>query len=144
MWRSIAAVVAGYLVMALWVMITLSLAWVLLGAEFAFHEGTFGVTAGWMVLNLLMGVIGALLGGWVAALIGRSWGPVKVLVAVVLVLGVLSAVLQRDKPEPPPELEVTTFEAAAYAQQPAWYPWLITAIGAGGTVLGARFRLRPE
>lgn len=42
MLRKILAVVAGYVVSALWVALTLSIAWMVLGAGFAFEDGTTG------------------------------------------------------------------------------------------------------
>ncbi|MEE8525205.1 MAG: hypothetical protein V3T72_14815 [Thermoanaerobaculia bacterium] len=92
MWRKVLAVVAGYAVMVVFIMVTLTIAWSVLGPSFAFEEGTSEVTAGWMAVNLPLSFLGAALGGWAAALIGRGSGAVKILAGLIFVLGLGMAV----------------------------------------------------
>jgi len=66
--RSIAAVIVGYIIMAIWVMVTLAIAWYGLGYGFAFQEGSLRVTIGWCLVTLVLGLVGAVIGGFVAAL----------------------------------------------------------------------------
>lgn len=150
--RSIAAVVAGYAVMALWVMLALSLSWMALGPGFAFREGTVDVSFGWMAVALVTGFLGAMLGGFVAARISLAPGgrAVRALAGIVLVLGILSAFFQVP-PEERPVFEgdvggIGPTEAAEVARQPRWYPYVIALIGCAGVVTGGspRFHGRRE
>ena len=70
--RALAAVLLGYMSMAVWVMMALGIAWKILGADFAVDPLTNRATAGWIALNLPLSFIGALLGGWMAASIARA------------------------------------------------------------------------
>ncbi|MFG0252004.1 MAG: hypothetical protein ACF8NJ_03930, partial [Phycisphaerales bacterium JB038] len=100
MLRAIAAVIVGYVTLALWVMLTFSIAFLVLGKEFAFQEGSTQVTFGWILVSIVLGLIGAVIGGLVAGLIGANprRTPVKVLAGLVLVLGLLLAVAQLFAP----------------------------------------------
>jgi hypothetical protein len=148
MLRAIAAVIAGYLAMAIAVFVTLTLAWVALGPGFAFKAGTTEVTFGWIAINLPLSFVCALLGGWVAAKIARRPGPVKALAAVILVLGLgmavahlfvdSSAASEEAADRVTQEEEVSTFEAASEAIQPPWYNFLLPFLGAAGVLLGGR------
>lgn len=149
MLRKILAVVAGYVVSGLWVALTLSIAWMVLGAGFAFEDGTTRTTLGWAVVMLVMGFIGAIIGGWLAALIARTPRAGVWLAVVMLVLGLglaiyyttvdveaeaTAALAGRD----PAALPV--FEAASVAIAPTWYNWIIPLVGAIGAVIGGRCR----
>lgn len=146
--RAIAAVVVGYVAMAVFIFVTLTLAWFALGPSFAYQEGTTKVTAGWLAVNLPLSFVGAVLGGWVTALVARRPGPVKALAVVILVLGLgmavahlfgddtsgASAVSER------PVEEMSSFEAASEAVQPPWYNFVLPFVGAAGVLLGGRLR----
>ncbi|MEM7049686.1 MAG: hypothetical protein AAF604_08505 [Acidobacteriota bacterium] len=143
MLRATAAVVAGYITMVVWVMVTLTIAWVAVGPSFAFQDGTVNVTAGWLAINLPLGLVGAIFGGFITAWVGRSWGPVKALMVVIVVVSVLSMLVQGSKPEVPADLDLSSLEAASYAQQPGWYAVVVALVGVVGVYLGGGLRLRP-
>ena len=137
MLRTLAAVVVGYLVIALFIFATFSLVYAALGPSFAFRPGTVDVTAGWMVVATVLNVVAAILGGLVAAKIGRSPAAVNGLAGLVLVLGVVSAVLVMNAPAKAlPDRPLTTMEAAAFAKQPTWYSFLLPVIGVAGVLIG--------
>ncbi len=151
MLRTIAAVIVGYIVMSVWVMLTLSVAWLVLGRNFAFEPGTTNVTAGWMTVAGLLGFFGAVLAGVVAARIGRdpTNTPVKVLAGVVLGLGIVFAAANNSASRPasdPADIPegVSVFEAASHAQQPPWYGYFTAFIGAAGILFGGRLLRREE
>jgi len=139
--RTIAAVVLGYIVMAIFVMTGLTVAWYLMGPQRAFNEGTVEVSVAWIAVNLPLSLAAAVLGGWVASRVGdhpRSL-PVYALAGLVLALGVVSAGLQSSAERPSPEVpvdELTTTEAAKFAIQPAWYGFVLPLIGVGGVLAG--------
>lgn len=145
MLRTIAAVVVGYLAIALFVFATFSIVYLVLGPSFAFDPGTVDVTVGWMVVASVLNVVAAILGGVLAARIGRSQTAVKALAALVLVLGVVSAVMVMNAPvKQLPERPLTSMEAAAYAKQPVWYSVLLPLLGVAGVCIGGAIAKKPE
>ncbi|MHC4415759.1 MAG: hypothetical protein ACYS0G_10780 [Planctomycetota bacterium] len=167
MLRGILAVIVGYVVMFAWVMVTSTVMYLGLGQSFALEEGTKEVTMGWLVASIVLGLIGAILGGLVAAVIGRSPTnrPVKVLAGIVLVLGMgmAAAQLSMNRPDESQEAaseEVVTGDAAAQetetvgelsswqamseAVPPAWYSFTIPIVGLIGVLIGGSLkRHRP-
>ena len=77
------SVIVGYLVMALFTMVTGAVAWFGLGAEFAFDPGTTVVTPGWLALNFLFGITGAIIGGFICAKMGKSARTVNVFAVII-------------------------------------------------------------
>lgn len=151
MLRTIAGVVIGYLVSVAWVVITLTLAWMALGAAFAFQGDTPHASTGWSLLMLFLGLFGAILAGWVAAAIGRGQRAATVLAVVMLVLGLAFAaynltldreamantVLAGRAPS-----EISMKEAASASVAPTWYDFGIALVGAAGAFYGGRLRTR--
>jgi len=118
--RSIGAVVAGYAVMIVLVMVSFAV-----GAK-AFkmapsRAGGDGMTPpkGYLVFNLVSGLVAAVVGGWVTGCIAQRNMLLHAIALALLVaaMGVLSA----RRPQP---------------GQPAWYPWVITLVGACGALIG--------
>jgi hypothetical protein len=122
MGRIILGIVVGFVVMRVWVMCTLYLAARLMGGP--------GVSAGWIVINLILSFIGAYLGGSFALRFGKEGGTVAVrgLTALVMILGLGTAVLALSGGE------------GGASQQPTWYNFTIPLIGAAGIMLGGRRR----
>jgi len=138
--------------MVVFVMVGLSLAWVLTGPSFAFVPGSTHVTMAWIGLNLPMSLIAALTGGYVTNRVARdpSLLPVKVLAGIVLGMGLIMAVAHAFS-DPSVDQQaaqslaiegMSAFEAASEAVQPVWYNFLIPFIGAVGVFLGGRLGSR--
>lgn len=147
MLRTIFGVIAGYIATAVVVMAVVTIAYSVLGPSFAFQEGSFDVTGAWVGLNLFMGFFAAILGGWIAAMVGRSRKAVAYLIALMLVLGLGLAYMQGQSPPPEapaPAAELEPQEVARYARPPAWYAWIVPFFGAAGVLLGGRVRLQIE
>lgn len=147
MLRTVLAAIVGYLALALFVGVALMVAWMMVGAGFAFRPGTTDVTLGWLAINIPLSFIGAVLGGFVAALIDRSprKTAVKVLALLVVALGLALALktLRAGTPQPPkPISELSSLEAGAYAKQPTWYSFAIPFIGAAGILMGGHLQKR--
>ena len=150
MWRAIAGIIVGYVVIFVWVLVTMAVALMVLGRSFAYEEGTLEVTVGWSLVAIALGLVGAILGGLVTALIAPSprRTPVKVLAGILLILGLALAVLHVfvDDPmaEPPkPVAEMTMFEAASESIAPAWYNFAIPLVGCAGVLIGGGLKRRP-
>ena len=149
MFKTVLAVVSGYLVMVALVTPIFSL--VYLAPELVFEEGQAKATIVFSVSTLVLGFAGALVGGLVAAKLGggRS-APVTALALVVLGLG-LATGLQNALAEPPPETtpeqvaEMSIEERVAHAREPVWYGFTTPVIGALAIGLGGRlYRRRPK
>lgn len=143
MGRIIGAVVGGLIVLYLWMFISLTAAWFAFGPERAFKPGTTDVTIVWLLVALPLTIIGAVLAGWTAAIIGQKQKEktVKALALTVLViwlaLAIWSVTPWRSKP-PVAATELGTFEAMNYADQPFWYDFLLPFIGAAAIMWGGR------
>ncbi len=119
--RAVAAVFVGFVVMAAIVNIPLVL--FALKPAAAFKYGTTDVvTTGWMALSIVMAVVAAPCGGYVAAVIARSPTntPVMALAGIVFMLGILSAIGRRG----------------GMPEQPTWYAFTLPFIGGIGTLIG--------
>ena len=152
MLRSILAVVVGYVAMAALVMLTFTPAY--FAPELVFDAHGIGVTSAFLVFSLAMGGVAAVLGGFVAALVAgrRAWRSLLAFVAIVLVLGVGSAVHGLFQVPPTVSAEeaarMTPMEKAAIGHEPAWYAFLLPFLGsagilAGGWLAGRRGRSAP-
>ncbi len=150
--RGVLAVIVGYVTMAAWVSVVMTVAFALLGVDFVFVGGTTQVSQNWVILALALSLIGALIGGVVAAWVGRSPRnrPVFALAAMVLALGLLVAAGHWNAsragdagatPQPLPE-SVSFREAAASGVAPMWYHLAVPLIGYAGVMLGGRLK-RP-
>ena len=137
MLRSILAVIAGYFVMFVIIFVTFSMAYLSMGADRAFREGSYEVSWFWIVISILLGTFAALAGGMVCRLIALSMTPVYVLAGLVLVLGILTAIpaFTADPPEAR-TAEVGNLDAMAEARTPPMVALLNPLIGAVGAIVG--------
>ncbi len=151
MGRSIAGAVVGYIVLALIIMGCYTAAFLGLGPSFAFQsDGSTNVTMGWLMLMVVVSLLAAVAGGYVAAMVGGGSGAraVQFLLVLVLVLGVISAVAEMGK-EVPADLnpsQLSNIEAAQYAVQPTWFAFTVPVLGMVGVWFGGllyRRRLGP-
>ncbi len=145
MGRSILAVIAGYLTMAILVMVTLSVAFIAIGADRAYKPDSFEVSNIWLVIWGLSGLVSAKIGGFVCRRIAGRVGPVFGLVGLVVVLGVASAwyTMRQPRNNEARTGDVALSDAMTKAIPPAWVPYGNIVLGVagvllGGCVLGAR------
>ena len=141
MLRAILAVIAGYVAMFIVVAVGLSVAYLTLGPDWAYQEGTYDITMQWAILMLAVGLAAALLGGVVCALIAkRSRNAVFALMGLIVVLGAVSAGYALSQPTPEDTTRTendSVTDAANKAQQPTWTLIANPIIGAVGVFLGA-------
>lgn len=144
MGRSILGVVAGYVVMSILVIVTLTGAYLALGAERAFQPASFEVTGFWIIISTVLSFVAAMAGGLIAAMLGKGTRAPMFLAVVVVVLGVILAIPTLDAPEPggPRTGEIRNFDAMMSAEQPSFVAFLNPVIGAVGVLVGGRMR-RP-
>jgi len=126
--RSIAAVVAGFGFMASTVMVGSIIASALFVPAGMMATAGGGAPAPMPVLyvaaNLVVSLLGAVMGGWLAARIG-AFAPLSHALALAIVTAVLAA--------------VSALHPAGGAQ-PAWYPPVVGIIGIAGILLGGKLR----
>ena len=148
--RPVFAVIAGYVIMAVFIMVTLTIAWALLGSSFAFQAGTTHVTLEWVGLNLSLSAIAAIAGGYMAMWIApdEAMLPVKILAGIILAVGFIMAVahvftdasMDQQLAQGVVVEGMGAFAAASEAIQPIWYNFLVPVIGAAGVLVGGRLR----
>ncbi len=150
MGRSILAAVAGYIVMAVTVILGIVIAWQVFGPTGAFVGESTTPTTAWLVSNLVFGLLSAIVGGTVAVKIDRSDNQraVRILCGIILVLGVGLAVAGIGaEPKPLPEgtsvAELSFTEAGEIASPPTWYNFVMPVVGALGVLAGSWICSRP-
>ncbi len=146
MGKAIGAAIVGYIAMAVLVFVGLSLVWMSLGADGAFAEDAWDTSMAWSLWNVVVGVVAAIAGGYVCALISPGGLSMKILIGIVVVLGALSVVatlaMKPDVVDPRPET-VTMFEAMGSAQAPLWTVLANPVIGVIGILVAFRLRGQP-
>ena len=143
MLRAILSVIAGYAAMFLTVFLTFSAAYLAMGTERAFQPGTYEVSALWIIISFVFGLVAAVWGGWLCAGISRGDKAVLALAGVVLILGLLMVfpVMQANRETSPPRTaDVSNLEAMSKARQPTWIAVANPLLGCAGVLLGARMR----
>jgi hypothetical protein len=126
--RSIAAVVAGFGFMASTVMVGSIIASALFVPSGMTGAQGGGAPAAMPVLyvaaNLLFSLLGAVMGGWLAARIG-AFAPLSHAIALAIVTAVLAAMSALHPGD---------------GAQPAWYPPVVGILGVAGILLGGKLR----
>ena len=145
MGRAIVSVVVGYVAMFAAIFLAFSGLYLLLGQDLSFQPGSYEPSVLWTVVGFALGVVSAVLGGYVCARIARTVTPPKVLAGLVLVIGLMSAIPVLMAASTPAEAragEVGNLDAMMKAKQPAWVAVANPFVGLVGVLLGARLR-RP-
>lgn len=142
MFRDIAGVVAGYLVMVALVFASFSIAFIAMGADRAFEPGTYQVTGLWIAVSFVLGFVAAVMGGTVCAMVAKSVRGTTALMVMVLALGILMAfpVLMADPVKKERTGDVGNMQAMMDAVQPAWVALINPVVGAVGVSIGGRRR----
>ncbi len=136
--KSIVAVIAAYIAMALIVIIGYNLVYLAVGTEGAFKPASYEASGLWIALTIPVGIVAAVFGGWLCKAIAKSRGAVIGLIVVIAVLGALGVVGQALAPvdDSPREGDVSAFDAASKARQPIWVAVLNPVIGVAGVAFG--------
>ncbi|MBL8187143.1 MAG: hypothetical protein JNK38_04005 [Acidobacteria bacterium] len=143
MLKIIGGVVVGYIVMFILLFVIFSLAYLVLGANGSFKPGTYDVSTLWLAISVIVGLVAAIVGGFICSLIAPNSKAPLALVGLVLVLGLLGAIPALKGNDPRPNIRdasVGNLEAMMNARQPAWIALLNPLIGAVGVMLGSRVK----
>lgn len=143
--RSTIAALGGYLVIAVIVMSLSMITFYGFGNSFVFEEGTVNVSMAFMVTQLIIGAIAALIGGWATALFAKHERPqaTMILVGIIVMLGFVfaagSTVFPRSKLPDGKSVEELSFSGVGqYAVQPKWYPFALPIVGAIAAFAGSK------
>ena len=147
MLRKVAGVIVGYIVMALLVFLTFSGAYLAMGAGQAFKPGSFNVSLRWIAVSLVLGLIAAIVGGFICALIAKSTRAAQVLAGIVLLLGIIVAIPALTRVDTRPIVrprEVSNIQAMQNARTPKWFAILNPIVSTIGVLVGAGLRQRTS
>ncbi|MCI0364475.1 MAG: hypothetical protein L0Y44_13610 [Phycisphaerales bacterium] len=138
MWRAILGVVVGWLSMTFVVGAVFAVTMRAIGAEGVYRPGTYWTTSTFNAVVMVGSFFGALVGGWVCALVAESRKPVQVLAVIVLALGLVGGLWNMSKPDPaPPAGEPTFEEGRLRGKEPNWFAFTAPLVGAAGVLVGA-------
>jgi len=143
MLRKVLGVIVGYLVMACFVFLTFTGAYLVMGTNQAFKPGTYDVSLRWTAISFVLSLVAAIVGGYVCALIARSSRAAQVLAGIVIVLGILVAIPVLTGGDTRPNVrprEVPNLQAMQSARTPKWVALLNPIVGAVGVMVGAGIR----
>lgn len=140
--RKILGVIVGYIVMVIFIMLTFSLVYILMGADRAYLPGTYDVSMLWIGVSAILGLIAAIIGGFVCKLISKSGMAIKVFAGLVIFFGVIIGVMQMISPKPDVVREgaVSNAEAMQKSRQPTWVAILNPVLGTIGILVGGGLR----
>lgn len=140
--RSILSVVAAYIAMAIFMFLTFTGLYAVLGAEGSFKPGVYDVSTAWIIGSVILGFIATAIGGYVAVMISRNHAAALWFGAVVLVITLLVGIvaLQKGNPHETRAGNVPNMEAMQKAQNPTWLNFLVPFTGFVGALAGGRMR----
>ena len=146
--RTLLAVLAGYLVMALLVFALLTGAYLAGGPDFAFQPGTYAVTVPWIAVMIVVGIDAAMAGGFEAHRLAPSPRTLQALAALVVVLGLTMAMASLNAPEDPTLAVraggVANMDAMMRARTPTWANVLNPVLGVIGVFAGGWLSQRAK
>lgn len=138
--RKIVGAIAGYLLYFTCVFLLFTGFSLVLGPDRLYRPGNYEPSMLWIIGAWVIGLISAVLAGYVAALIGKS-GAVKVMAGLFVLIGVIVFVglLRENKPVETRTVDLPLMEAMFKAREPLWFaavnPFLLVAgVFAGGAL----------
>ena len=141
--KNILAAVFGYVVMFGVAFVLFSLMWLVLGAEGSFESGSWEVSGAWIGASIGLGAMVSMAGGFACSKLAASRQGVAILVALVIVVGIVSAMPDAAAVGVRPD-DVSMFDAMASAQLPTWILWLNPVIGVIAVLLGAKLEAQKS
>ena len=142
--RNLAGIVVGYLAMAIFMFITFSILYSVLGADGSFDPSSFHVSSNWIVFSIILSFLAAMDGGWVCMLISKNRNSVLILAGLVLAIGIISSIPKMneasDIKDKPRIGKVSNTEAMQNAVQPNFVLILNPILGAIGIFTGSKLK----
>ena len=144
MLRNVGAVILGYVVMFAVAFVAFSIAFLIVGTNGAFEEGSYDVTILWLIVSFALGLIVAVAGGYACAVVAKGSKAPLALAGLVLVVGALMAVSaltgSEDSQPEARGADVSTLDAMQKGKQPPWVALVNPFVGVFGILLGSKIR----
>jgi|GEM_PF-281552 len=138
--RRIIGIIAGYLAMAVFLFVTFSILYLILGSDGSFKPGSFQISTAWAVFSIILTSLAAIDGGLVCMLIAKHRGSLYLLAAFILVVGIASTVPKFSPTDPYANKvrigHVSNIEAMQNAIQPVSVLLINPILSAAGIILG--------
>ncbi len=141
--KQMLAIIAGYIAIALIIMLIFTLAYKLMGADGAFKSGTYEVSALWIGVSIFTSLVAAVIGGYITTLLSRDFKAGVGLAVLLLFLGLFNAYHQDRKDGATSRQragDISNTEAMMNAREPLWVAVVNPILGAIGVLAGARLR----
>lgn len=146
--RNIIGVVVGYVVMVIFIFLTFTGLYFLLGADGSFEPDTYEVSTIWIVISFILSIAAALIGGYVCVVIAKNEKAPLFLAGIVFILGIIMAIPvlseSTDEVHEMRKADVSNMEAMQKAKQPPLVLLLNPIIGAIGVFAGSRLKKTEE
>jgi hypothetical protein len=130
--------------MFVFIFITFTILYLVLGADGAFEPGTYHVSGIWLAMSFILGLLAAVLGGIICVLIAKERSVALWLAGLVLVLGVVIAIPALGESEETRNIiregDISNMEAMQNAKQPPITLILNPIFGAIGVVIGSKIK----
>ena len=140
--------IVGYIALGLLVGLLLTITAIAMGPQRVYADASWQPSAAWCSASLAVGLVAAVIAGLLAALTAASRGGAYALCSLVCVFGLSAAVFTSaappaDAPPRPSEMAFMDYlNSARYSRVPKWVDWANVAVGAAGTLIGARLYVR--
>ena len=137
--RKILGVIVGVVVMFLLIFLSFSLVFLIIGADLAYKPGTYEVSMLWIAISTVLGLIVAIIGGYVCRIIAKDRATTVVFAGVLLGIGLAAAIMQAVSPSPAEvarTAEVSNMEAMQKSISPLWVLFMNPFISAIGVWVG--------
>ena len=141
--KQMLAIIAGYIAIALIIMLIFTLAYKLMGADGAFKPGTYEVSALWIGVSIFTSLVAAVIGGYITTLLSRDFKAGVGLAVLLLFLGLFNAYHQDHKDGATSRQragDISNTEAMMNAREPLWVAVVNPILGAIGVLAGARLQ----
>lgn len=143
MLRIIAGIIVGFIVMAVLVMACFAITMAALGMERILKPNSYWTTDTFNIIVLGGGLLAAVVGGMVCKAIARDSKAVFALAAIVLAMGIGSAAVNMNRPDPPTRTGPATIQdIQTHGKEPTWFAIMKTLLGAAGLVIGSSLASR--
>lgn len=138
-------VVVGYGAMVVLIFGIFMGVYLALGTDGAFKEGSFEPSMVWTVMSLVVGLVVALVGGWLCTKIAPSQGALTALIILIVVFGGVQVVVTAMAPDPGPRgADLDGMEAMMQAVTPLWSAVANVVVGVVGAWLGGRGNVKSK
>lgn len=137
-WRDIGAALLGYIVIFATLFVAFSLVWLVLGPGGSFQSDSWAVSSTWVIAAVVLGLLAAIVGGWVCALAGATSRGIHVLIGIIIVMAIVSALPDAPALAGARPGDVTMMEAMTNARQPRWMLVVNPFLGILGVLIGGR------